>query len=200
MSWVPWASEDDSNLIHLALGFKYSDAKLGVQSRSRGEFSNGPVFADTGLIDADQLFTSDVEFAWRRGPFWISTELIDSEVETPTGETLNFGGHHVAATWIATGEMRAYNRHSGVFSPFPIAQSVDQGGWGTLELAARWSSLDLNDGPIDGGELDVFSVGANWWLRQSLYLAFDLRRVRNNRDGVTGWSTGALTRIVMILN
>ena len=81
-----------------------------------------------------------------------------------------------------------------------MARSVDQGGWGALELSARWSSLDLTDGPIDGGELDVYSLGANWWLRPSWYLAFDIRRVSNLRDGLAGWSTGALTRVVSTLN
>ena len=60
--------------------------------------------------------------------------------------------------------------------------------------------LDLTDGLVDGGELDVYSIGANWWLSPSWYLAFDLRRIENERGGLTGWSTGALTRLVLILN
>ena len=43
----------------------------------------------------------------------------------------------------------------------PVAKSVYQGGWGTWELAARYSSLDLTDGPVDGGDLDVYTLGLN---------------------------------------
>ena len=200
VTWVPWSSADDSNLFHLGLGLRHTDANLGVRYSANPEFSNAPKFVDTGLIDANGALTSDIEIGWRRGPLWVSAEILNSDVDAQSGEELSFDGHYLTASWILTGEMRKYNRRGGLLGPMPIAQSVDQGSWGSVELISRWSSVDLSDGSIDGGELDVYSIGANWWLRPSLYLAFDLRRVHNRRAGQSGWSTGALTRIVMILN
>ncbi len=40
--------------------------------------------------------------------------------------------------------------------------------WGAWEVAARLSYLDLNDGPIRGGEELNFTVGLNWYLRSNL--------------------------------
>ena len=33
-----------------------------------------------------------------------------------------------------------------------------------LEAGFRYSSLDLSDGDVDGGEMDTYSLGLNWWL------------------------------------
>jgi phosphate-selective porin len=67
-------------------------------------------------------------------------------------------------TWAVTGEMRAYRTRSGLFNPLPVSRPVNRGGWGTIELAARYSRLDLTDGTVEGGELDILSLGVNWWL------------------------------------
>jgi phosphate-selective porin len=60
--------------------------------------------------------------------------------------------------------MRAYRKRSGIFDPLPVARPVNQGGWGALEAAFRYSRLDLTDGKVDGGEMDILSLGINWWL------------------------------------
>jgi hypothetical protein len=31
-----------------------------------------------------------------------------------------------------------------------------------LHAAAQYSSIDLTDGPVDGGEMDILSLGVNW--------------------------------------
>ncbi len=55
-----------------------------------------------------------------------------------------------------------------------MARSVYQNGIGAWELAGRWSSVDLTDGTVDGGEMDILSAGINWWLSPTFYAQSEL--------------------------
>jgi phosphate-selective porin OprO/OprP len=95
--------------------------------------------------------------------------------------------------------MRTYNHRSGTFSPLPVAQSVYQGGWGAWEVGARWSNVDLTDGRVKGGEMQIASVGLNWWLTSFFKVDFNYRWIMLDRFGVDSDSTGFNTRILLIL-
>ncbi len=95
--------------------------------------------------------------------------------------------------------MRGYNRKSGIFNPLPVAKSVYQGGWGALEVAARWSDTDLTDEGIDGGDMQILSLGFNWWLSPVFSFNFNYRWVTLDRFGVEGGSNGFNSRVVLML-
>lgn len=82
-----------------------------------------------------------------------------NSVSAPALGDPTLGGYHITASWILTGEMREYRRRAGIFGPVPVAKTVYQGGWGAWELGLRYSDLDLTDGLIDGGEMDILSLG-----------------------------------------
>jgi len=194
-----WVSENDSHLLHLGLGARYTDAKEGIRYRAGAEFGRSPVFVDTGDLEADNALTYDLELSWRGGPYWISGEFVRSRVSTPQHGDLVFGGYQVTGSWILTGEMRAYNRRNGTFGPVPISRSVKHGGKGAWELAARYSSIDLTDGSIDGGEMDIFSLGLNWWLTPTFGTNFNYRHIVLDRYGIRGRSNGIMYRLILVL-
>jgi phosphate-selective porin OprO/OprP len=76
---------------------------------------------------------------------------------------------------------------------------VYQGGRGSWEVAARWSELDATDGLVDGGELEILSLGLNWWLTPFFSVNFNYRWITLDRFGVTGDSSGFNSRIVLLL-
>jgi phosphate-selective porin OprO/OprP len=201
---LPLVSADESNVLHLGLGVRYTDAKEGLRYRGDPEFNLSPDFVDTGTDDtgpmeANSSTTFDLEASWRRGPFWLHGEYLRNEVAAPDLGDPVFSGYHVTASWILSGEMRAYNRRSGVFGPVPVARSVYQGGWGAWELALRWTELDLTDAEIEGGEMQVLSAAVNWWLTSYFSFNFYYRRIELDRFGVQGTSDGMLARVVLML-
>ena len=108
-------------------------------------------------------------------------------------------GYHLTVSWALTGEMRRYNRRNGLFDRLPVARSVYQNGWGSWELATRWSSLDATDGGLDGGELDILSAGVNWWLTPFFHVSFNYRWITLDRLGVSGDSHGFNSRVMLLL-
>ena len=66
--WLPFVSEDQSNLVHLALAARYEDGNQGFLYRTTPEFNNAPLFVDTGTGTADDIWQYDLEASWRRGP------------------------------------------------------------------------------------------------------------------------------------
>ncbi|MBW1818949.1 MAG: hypothetical protein JRJ60_17560 [Deltaproteobacteria bacterium] len=159
VTWLPFLSGDESNLFHLGFGMRYSDAKEGGRFLTEPEFTQAPIFVDTGLLEADSTMTYNLEASWRKGPFWVGGEYLSSQLKSPSLGDPRFSGYHLTGSWIITGEMRAYNRRSGVLGPVPVSRSVYQGGVGAWEAAIRWSDLDLSDGEVDGGKMGILSLG-----------------------------------------
>jgi phosphate-selective porin OprO/OprP len=199
VTWLPFISEDESNLLHLGLGVRHSNGKSGIHYRTEPEFNKSPTFVDTDLIDANDALTLNLEASWRKGPLWVSAEYVDTAVDSPTFGDLDFSGHHASATWTLSGEMRDYNKKSGIMGAIPIAKTVNQGGWGAWEIGARYSSIDLTDGLVDGGEMDIWSLGVNWWLTPVFNVNFNYRYITLDRFGVESSSNGFLTRVMLML-
>jgi phosphate-selective porin OprO/OprP len=196
---VPFVSADESNLLHLGVGLRYTDAKEGLRYATEPEFDQSPVFVDTDEFDADSGTIYNAEASWLKGPFWLLGEYVFNDVDAPALGNPDFTGYYLTGSWALTGEMRSYNRKSGIFNPLPIAKPTDQGGWGAWEATARWSDLALTDGGIDGGELEIFSLGLSWWLSPIFKVDFNYRWITLDRFGVQGNSSGFNTRVLLIM-
>ena len=141
---------------------------------TRTESSLGPRLLDTGtLADVDTVVTAGAEAAALFGPVLLQGEYHHAFLQRTGGrEDVSVGGGYGQVSWVVTGESREYTRSSGAFG------GVDpKSDWGALELAARFSTLDLEDGIVDGGRATNVSVGANWYIRSNLRLMFNYVRV-----------------------
>ncbi len=204
VTWLPFVSPDESNIVHLGFGGRLSNAKQGARYLTEPEFNKSPIFVDTGFggvgtMDADDISQLNLEASWRKGPYWLHAEYVSSDVDSPTFGDRSFDGYHITGSWILSGEMRGYNRRSGIFAPIQVAKSVYQGGWGAWEVSTRYSTLDLTDGLIDGGEMDIWSLGLSWWLSPIFNVNMNYRYIENDQGGFSGESSGIMTRVMLVL-
>jgi len=200
VTYVPVVSEDESNLLHLGLGARYSDAKQPLRSGTEPEFNNAPRFVDTGEILADNAMTYSLEAYWLKGPFLAGFEYLGVDVNSETSGDPFFSGYSITGSWTVTGETRAYHKRSGTFGAPPVSRPVNQGGWGSFEIASRYSYLDLTEGTVDGGEMDILSFGVNWWLTRSTQLSMNYRTISLDRFGMQGDSSGFNVRLLLMLD
>jgi phosphate-selective porin OprO/OprP len=199
-TWLPYVSDDDSNLFHLGLGVRHTNAKGALHYGTTPEFNQSPIFVDTDLIPANYAVTYNPEVSWRWGPVWLLSEAMFNKVSAPEFGNPLFNGFYFSGTFSLSGEMRPYNRRSGAFDQLPIAKPVTQGGWGAWEASMRWSNLDLNDERVEGGEIDVFSLGLNWWPVRVASLSGNYRNITLNRFGTRGKSNGLALRLLLVLD
>ena len=199
LTWNPLVTEDKSNLLHIGLGYRYSDAREGFQYFTEPEFQKAPSFVDTGFHLADKTQTYNLELAWRRGPALLTSEYTRTDVSNPVLGNPSFDGYFVEASWILTGEMREYNDKSGVFNGVPVARSVYQNGKGAWEAYARYSDINLTDGAIEGGEMQIATLGLNWWLTPFFSLNAGYKYIWSQRDGETAESSGLMARMILVL-
>ena len=200
VTWLPFVSPDESNLVHLGVGARYTNAKENLQFLTEPEFNNSPLFVDTGEpFAANSAMQYNLETSWRKGPYWLHGEYVRTNVDSPaTGDPV-FDGYHITASWVVSGEMRTYNRKNGLMRLVPVAKSVYQGGWGAWELSARYSTVDLTDGLISGGEMDILSLGVNWWLSPIFNVNMNYRHILLDKGGVHGKSDGINARLMLVL-
>ena len=197
---LPFMTEDESNLLHLGIAGRYSNAAAGLRYRTKTEIFNGPVSVDTDLIDdAESSFHYGLEMAWRKGPFILLGEYIQSNVQSSTFSDPSFKGYYVVASYVLTGEMRGYNKRNGTFNRVGVAKGINSGGWGELDLYSRWSSVDLTDNSIDGGKMNTFSLGLNWSPISATQVNINYRYSTLDRFGLKGSNHGFVTRLVFIL-
>jgi len=197
---LPLISEDESNLLHLGIAGRYSNAAGGIRYKTKTEIFNGPVSVDTDLIDdATSTFHYGLEMAWRKGPFILMGEYIQSNVSSSTFNDPSFKGYYVVASYILTGEMRQYNKRSATFNRVNVANGINSSGWGELEVYSRWSSFDLTDQNVNGGEMNTFSLGLNWTPIMAIQVNVNYRYSTLDRDGQTGSNHGVVARLVFIL-
>jgi phosphate-selective porin OprO/OprP len=121
---------------------------------------------DTGDIpgQVNDYSLLGAEFAAVYGPLSLQGEYMRADVNRDIGGDLGFDGYYIYGSWFLTGESRNYKADKGVFDilqpnkPFRLG-----GGWGAWEIAARFSSLDLSDRNVVGGETQDVTVGLNWY-------------------------------------
>ncbi|MDB5365958.1 MAG: porin [Rhodospirillales bacterium] len=88
--------------------------------------------------------------------------------------SVDFDGYYAQATYVLTGESRAYNIGTGAFgSPKPARPvSLETGGIGAWEVGVRYSYVNLNDTNggfiVNGGKQTLWTFGVNWYVNNNV--------------------------------
>ncbi|EEF79304.1 OprO/OprP family phosphate-selective porin [Methylophaga thiooxydans] len=167
-TWAPVNNQAD--VIHLGLGLNYREtggtnaARFKQQAESH---ISGINIVDTATIAAvNDFYKVGAEIATVQGPFSAQAEYITTSVNRDSGNDLDFDGWYAQAGYFLTGESRQYK--NGKFGGITPKGNVGDGGIGAWELALRYSTIDLNDAEIEGGEADSVTLGVNWYPAPTL--------------------------------
>lgn len=156
-------------VVHLAVGVERRDLDPGAISRvsARPEFGlDGTTLIRTGTLNGVNGYTNyNFEAAYMNGPFLVKGNYIMRDNDAPTLADPQFSGGSIEAAWVITGERQRYGMTNGTFGGIR-----PRGKFGAFEVAARYSFLDLTDGPVLGGEQENWSVGLNWYITRNVRL------------------------------
>ena len=184
----------------MGLNFRQGNVdKDTLQLRSRPEAWTAPYFVDTKKFHATQTLMYGGEIYYRHKNWLFGSEYWFQNVDSPEKGNPRFHGGEVVATWLITGETRAYNTAGGFFKGVSPNKPVFQGGPGAWEAVLRISYIDLTDGAITGGKFWRITPMMNWHLSDNLRLEFTYGYGELDRFGLQGGTQFFQSRIQLQL-
>ncbi len=135
-------------------------------------------FLDTGKIkNVRDRFSYGIESAIVYGPFSVQGEYIHSSLglNTQSKRPVLRGGY-AFASWMITGESRNYDFTEGAFERIKPDRT-----YGAVELAVRYSALNLNSPPlIAGGREHTVTLGLNWYVNPNMRFMANYVLIQND--------------------
>jgi phosphate-selective porin OprO/OprP len=133
---------------------------------------NANRFLDTGAIPTSSAYAIGPEVAGRIGPLYVEGVYQHVGINVTGGGSRSFEGWYVQAAVPLLGPPRERNRTTGTWVRPKTVGWIDpsSGNRGAIEAAARYSSVDLRDGPTRGGRQRIWTAGVNWYLSPNLKL------------------------------
>ena len=132
-------------------------------------------------VSGAQVYSAEAAATW--GPLYLQGEYFWFNVDRKfllNLPSVNFQGGYAEAAFVLTGESRAYQpataSYGGVIPSNPF--SLTGGGWGAWEIAARFSTIDLNDqlaqaNGVAGGRQTVYTAALNWYVNRNVRFMLD---------------------------
>ena len=119
-----------------------------------------------------------LETAWIDASILLQSEYLSLQAVRPGAAAYRSHGYSLSGSWLLTGESRD-NKMAAI-----IANPVPRHGWGAVEVAVRYASLDLNDGMVMGGREQDWTVGLNGYLGVHFKLQANYIRVFSERGNL----------------
>lgn len=147
----------------------------------------GDLSGGIGLVNDFQQIGADLAAIW--GPFAAQGEWMKTNVDRGQGlagpETdPEFSGAYAQVSWIITGESRGFKPSDAAHDKLKPGRPFGDGGWGAWEVGVRYSTLDLTDAGVIGGEEDNLTVGLNWYPNENLrFMANFVKVLELDRPG-----------------
>ena len=128
------------------------------------------------LYEVNNIAMFGAELAGAYGPVHFTAEYMQAQIAGKgyTGsDTLQ--GFYTQAGWFITGENRPWDvgksyRKNVWERVIPKQNFMEGDGWGAFEVAARYDLLDMNTLHINGGSLDIGTLGLNWYFNPRVSL------------------------------
>ncbi|RUL71003.1 OprO/OprP family phosphate-selective porin [Dyella choica] len=189
VAWVP--IHEATTVLHLGVAASEEHPyglvnALGVQQPATASFKATPEAGLTGvnlvssgtLGGVSHINRLGLEEVWIDGPWSVQGEYLRAQTsfELPKPH-YDLDGYYLFGSWVLTGESRQY--HDG-----NVSNVIPARAWGALELALRYSELNLNDGRVLGGREHDWTAGANWYIGSHLRLQANYIRAFSNRRGL----------------
>jgi phosphate-selective porin OprO/OprP len=153
------------------------EEKYRVDSRPESHLTDIH-YLDSGTIEQSREQTlAGFEAAWLIGSVSFQGEWIQSFLQRDGAGRLEFAGWYLQSSWFPTGESRHYKSQPARFGRVHPLSDM-----GALELALRYSTLDLNDVDIEGGSSDQITFGLNWYVNPQVRFTMNYILIENDRS------------------
>lgn len=114
------------------------------------------------------------------GPFKLQAEYMATRVERYRVDSGHFSGTggYLSGMWNVTGQSWGYKGSE----PATLVGSAT--GAGMWQVGLRYAVLDLNDGIVQGGRMENWTAGVNWYWRSHLKFVLSYVQVDSQRGPI----------------
>ena len=161
------AMSDGDKLLHLGISNsirKNSDNDYGFSSRAENHMGSELLSVEfTNQVKDVNIIAG--EMAYVNSSLSLQGEVIQTKVNTEIVEGNTLLTHEIISyygqiSYFLTGESRPYKSSLTGFGKVKPKNNYGENGWGALEVAARFSAIDMKE----DGSLEDFTIGLNWYL------------------------------------
>lgn len=141
----------------------FNDAQGSVRYRQRPQAHfTDTRFISTANISGDGEVGYGLEMIAIHGPFHATGEAFWQQVDRPGGlpDPTFFGSYAEVGYFLTGGDSRTYK--GGKFDRIKPKNPVGKGGFGAVQINARYDYLDLNDTGLIGGTQNSYGVSLVW--------------------------------------
>ncbi len=181
----PIYEDDGKRLLHVGLALSQKELEDGgaFRFRARPEAHLTTRLIGTPSFAADSALLAGLEIAGVFDRLWFAGEYLQNQVDAPLFGDPSFDGYYAQVGYYLTGDHRRFKTGSGAFDrQRPSSNWLSDGGKGAWEIALRFSSLDLTDAGIAGGEQDDVTLAVNWYPNPATRLMINW--VHADADGI----------------
>jgi phosphate-selective porin OprO/OprP len=209
VAFLPVGEPGDDLLVHVGVSGSYQKPEDSVRLRSRPENHMSDYLIDTGdMSNVDHVIRLGAEVAAVYGPFHCAAEFLNANVSSCDDDMMepdrialeddaSFSGIYLQAGYFVTGETRSFLK--GNWARTSPKSVLLEDGLGAIELAIRYSSLDLNDegAGIYGGQMSDVTLGVNWYFHPNARMMcnYVLATVKDEDDEEIGGADAFVTRL-----
>lgn len=191
--YVP--DDDNFQLVHLGSAISLRSPKDGLVVFDPGAGSNlltvsddpSSPFLPAVIFHANSQQLYNLQAAWVKGSSSLQAEWFATSIQQSDAGTVFLHGFYIDYSYFLTGEHRGYDRTRGAFDQVkvlrPVLRSKEdlRGGYGAVELLARFSFSDFNSpnmppaisGEPSGAYLYQVTLGFNWYLNNYTRMMFN---------------------------
>jgi phosphate-selective porin OprO and OprP len=169
--------------LHLGLGGERRSFRVGEVlsfSADPGSVLAPNIMSSGSLSDLKNITGWSGELGFSHGPLMFQIQTLGNKVTRNLGPSLHFNGQTIQTSLLLKGRGYDYARGTGNFSGPDL-----KNGRFAIEIAARYSRLDLRDGAFDRGIGQALSGGANVYFGKNLRLMADFTRTKVDFAGLT---------------
>jgi len=166
----------DTTKVHLGLcsNQRARGTENGFNYQTKANTSNAVRYTSSGAFGQSDT-TIGAEFIAIHKNLSFQAEYANIDVKKLTsilpenGSDGSIQTGYAFVSWFPTGDMRNYDVAKGEIGRPKIKNPITAGGWGGVELAARYDYADLTElagtvtGPAQAGKYKSYTVGANYY-------------------------------------
>ena len=169
---------EQNQIVHIGASLRHTDKAAGAPKRSARWGSHLATEKIKPNIGGD-AFLIGLEAATIMGPFYAHAEYLKED-----GNIGSAKGGFIQAGYFLTGESRAYKASAGKFDRTKPSYPLSKGGYGALELAARFDTLDARKAGDE--KANAYTIGATWYPESHLRVKINYTDASADTFGANG--------------